>query len=102
MVSQKPYLDPDLTLPGLADELDIPSHYLSQIINERIGSNFFDFINQHRVEEIKRRIADPSYAHYSLLGIAFESGFNSKSAFNRVFKKLTGRTPSEFKREQEV
>ena len=102
MGSQKPYLDPDLTLAGLADALDIPSHYLSQIINERIGSNFFDFINQHRVEEIKRRIADPSYAHYSLLGIAFESGFNSKSAFNRVFKKLTGRTPSEFKREQEV
>jgi len=75
----------------------IPTHQLSRVINEHFGRNFFDFINGYRVAEVKRKILDPAYAHFSLLGIAFESGFNSKSAFNRVFKKITGQTPSQFK-----
>ncbi len=94
---KKPYLDPDLTLPKLAESLGVPTHHLSQVINEMHGSNFFDFINQFRVEEVKRKIQDPKFQNYSLLGIALESGFNSKSAFNRVFKNLTGTTPSEFR-----
>jgi AraC-like DNA-binding protein len=98
MASEKPYLDPGINLPQLAKDLDIPSNYLSQVINENIGLNFFDFINRYRVEDIKAKIDDPKYRHYSLLGIAFESGFNSKSAFNRVFKNITGETPSDYKK----
>lgn len=97
MEIKKPYLDPDLTLPRLAENLQVPTHHLSQVINEMHGSNFFDFINQFRVEEVKRKIQDPAFKNYSLLGIAMESGFNSKSAFNRVFKNLTGITPSSFR-----
>ncbi|MBK5194214.1 MAG: AraC family transcriptional regulator, partial [Flavobacteriaceae bacterium] len=95
---EKPYLNPDLNLPQLAKEVDIPSHYLSQVINENIGLNFFDFINRQRVEDVKSKISDPRYNNFSILGIAFESGFNSKSAFNRVFKNITGLTPSEYKK----
>ena len=97
MEIKKPYLDPDLTLPKLAESLGVPAHHLSQVINEMHGKNFFDFINQFRVEEVKRKIQDPDFQNYSLLGIAMESGFNSKSAFNRVFKNLTGSTPSKFR-----
>lgn len=97
MEIKKPYLDPDLTLPKLAESLNVPTHHLSQVINEMHGSNFFDFINKFRVEEVKRKIQDPVFKSYSLLGIAMESGFNSKSAFNRVFKNLTGTTPSKFR-----
>ena len=82
----------------MAKEVDIPSHYLSQVINENIGLNFFDFINRQRVEDVKSKISDPRYNNFSILGIAFESGFNSKSAFNRVFKNITGITPSEYKK----
>lgn len=98
MEEEKPYLSPDLNLPQLAKEVDIPSHYLSQVINENIGLNFFDFINRQRVEDVKNKMSDPRYNNFSILGIAFESGFNSKSAFNRVFKNITGITPSEYKK----
>jgi len=99
MTEKKPYLDPDLNLPQLAGELNIPSHYLSQVINKNIGQNFFDFINRYRIEEVKSKIMDPNYHKYSVLGIAFEAGFNSKSAFNRVFKNITGQTPTQFKKQ---
>lgn len=95
--AEKPYLDPDLNLSKLAKSLNVPTHHLSQVINEMHGSNFFDFINQFRVEEVKIKIQDTNFRNYSLLGIALESGFNSKSAFNRVFKNLTGSTPSQFR-----
>ncbi len=99
MAAEKPYLDADLTLPELANRLDIPSHHLSRVINEHFGINFFDFINQYRIEEVKARIDNPEYRNLSLLGIAFDSGFNTKSAFNRVFKKMTGFTPSEYRKQ---
>lgn len=97
MSTEKPYLEAELSLPELANKLDIPSHHLSRVINEQFGVNFFDFVNQYRVEEVKSRINNPEYENLSLLGIAFDCGFNTKSAFNRVFKKMTGFTPSEFK-----
>lgn len=97
MSSNKPYLDSDLTLPKMAEDLKVSTHHLSQVINEIHGKNFFNFINQYRVEEVKRKIQDPKYQNYSLLGIAYESGFNSKSAFNRVFKNITGNTPSAYR-----
>ena len=98
MDEEKPYLDADISLPELSERMNIPSHHLSRVINEKLNMNFFDFINQYRVEEVKSRIQDQQYVHLSILGIAFDSGFNTKSAFNRVFKKMTGMTPSEFKR----
>lgn len=102
MAVEKPFLNPELNLPQLAKDLNVPSHYLSQVINEHFKMSFFDFINQHRVDEVKSKITDPKYGHYSILGIAFESGFNSKSAFNRVFKKITGLTPSNYKKKNTV
>ena len=97
MSTSKPFLDSELTLPQLAKELNISSHSLSQILNDRLGYNFFDFINQYRVEEVKARLDDPKFENLTLLGIALDSGFNSKSAFNRVFKSFTGLTPSQYK-----
>lgn len=98
MEKERPYLDPEITLPKLAKDLDIPAYQLSQIINEFHKHNFFDFINQYRVEEVKNKIKDERYENYSFLAIAFDSGFNSKSAFNRVFKKITQMTPSQYKK----
>jgi len=95
--SSKSYLNPDLTLLQLATETNMTSHLLSQVINEQFKLNLFDFINQYRVEEFKERLTDPNYKHFSLLGIALDCGFNSKSAFNRIFKKVTGLTPSQYK-----
>jgi AraC-like DNA-binding protein len=99
MKSAKPYLNPDLSLPQLATELNISSHYLSQVINEQFNLNFFDFVNRYRVEAFKEKVINPEFRNYSLLGIAFECGFNSKSAFNRIFKQNTGITPSQFKKD---
>ena len=94
------YLDPDLTLTTLAARLRMPVSHLSQIINERLHQSFTDLINHYRVEEAKRRIVDPAWRHYSLLAIAEEVGFRSKSSFNAVFKKHTQVTPSEFREQQ--
>jgi len=94
------YLDPDLTLTSLAARLRMPVSHLSQIINERLHQNFTDLINHYRVEEAKRRIADPAWRHYTLLAISEEVGFRSKSSFNAVFKKHTRVTPSEFREQQ--
>jgi AraC-like DNA-binding protein len=99
MATRKPYLEADLSLPELANKLEIPTHHLSRIINEQFGVNFFDFVNQYRIEEVKSRIGNPEFENFSLLGIAFDSGFNTKSAFNRVFKKMVGLTPSEYKKQ---
>jgi AraC-like DNA-binding protein len=97
MKEKKPFTDGDLTLQSLAATLSIPPHHLSQIINERLGQTFADFINSYRVEEAKQRLQDPAFRHLSLVGIAIEVGFNSKSSFNSVFKKHTNMTPSEFR-----
>lgn len=98
METEKPYVDGELTLPKLAERLSIPPQHLSQTINERLQQNFFDFVNTYRVEEAKRRLLDPAKQHYSVLAIAEEVGFNSKSAFNSVFKKHVRMTPSEFRK----
>lgn len=96
METEKPYLEPKLTLSNLADELDISINHLSQVINQCEGKNFFDFVNSYRVEEYKERATDPAYQNFSILAIALDSGFNSKSSFNQVFKKFTGKTPSQY------
>lgn len=98
MTGSKPYLEPELSLPQLADDLDIPSHYLSRVINEQFGQNFHDFINSYRVDAFRERLSSGGSENLTLLGIAFECGFNSKSAFNRVFRQFTGMTPSQYKK----
>lgn len=94
--SEKAYLSPDLTLSELSKMTAIPSNQLSKVINTGFGKNFNDYINEYRVEEVKSALSNPEYSHYSILGIAYECGFNSKATFNRVFKKLTGNSPSQF------
>ncbi|WP_084137994.1 helix-turn-helix domain-containing protein [Chryseolinea serpens] len=77
--------------------IGIPPHQLSKLINERCGKSFAEFINEKRVQEFIRRMNDGQYRNLSLLGIALDVGFNSKSSFNLIFKKVTGHTPTEFK-----
>lgn len=100
MQVERLYEDTELTLDKLAQHLNISSGYLSQIINEKEKKNFFEFVNYYRIESVKAKLVDKDFGHYSILGIGLESGFNSKSTFNSVFKKFTGQTPSTFKRTQ--
>lgn len=101
MEQHQPYLESKLTLSQLASQLDISTHHLSQIINEQLDKNFFDFVNHYRVTTVKQKLQDSAFAHYTLLGIALESGFNSKTSFNTVFKKMTGMTPSQYQKSLE-
>ena len=96
METEKYYLNPKLSLKQLAEVVSLTPHQLSQIINQEIGMNFFDFVNSYRIEETKKRLIAPEYSHLSILGIAFECGFNSKGAFNRIFKKFEGISPSAY------
>lgn len=92
---EKPYLRHDLTLRKLAQMVDIPHHFLSQIINTRLNKIFFDFINQYRIEAAVEILMSQG-EHKNIQQVATEVGFNSQSAFNRAFKKHTGKTPSDF------
>lgn len=98
MEPEKAYTDGNLTLQKLATQLSIPVQHLSQVVNEQLNQNILDFINAHRIEEAKRRLLDPDRSHLSILAIAEDVGFNSKSSFNAVFKKHTSITPSEFRK----
>jgi len=93
------YLDPELRLGELAEKLGLTTHELSRIINTGLKKNFNDFINEYRVREVARKMQDPAYDHLTLLGIAWESGFNSQTTFTRILKQLTGKSPTEFKNE---
>jgi AraC-like DNA-binding protein len=92
------YLDSELSLGKLAKKLNLSSHQLSYVINNGFNQNFYGFINKFRVEKAKELLAGKALDKYSIIGIAYDSGFNSKTAFNTTFKKITGQTPSEFKR----
>ena len=101
--SNKPYLNPDLSLNQLAESIQIQPRVLSQIINENYNQNFQDYINRLRIEESKKFLIDPVNKK-TILEILYEVGFNTKSAYNVAFKKTTGLTPTEYKRKfrQEV
>ncbi len=96
MNEHKPYLESKLSVKQLAEMLNIQTYQLSNIINNYLHKNFFDFINEYRVEEVKKQLSVNK--NYTLLGIAYECGFNSKSSFNRIFKNYTGITPSEYQK----
>jgi len=95
--NEKLYLNPELVLQDLAGHMQSSPKVLSQVINQQSGLNFFDFINSYRCEEVKRIIADAD-PKMTILEIMYEAGFNSKSSFNKEFKKLNGITPTEFRK----
>lgn len=96
--TDQPYLNSELTMPSLADQLNVSVHHLSQVINEQYGLNFSDFINQYRIEEMKVKLTDSRHQHIKIEQLAFDTGFNSKSTFQAVFKKFTALTPSQYKK----
>jgi len=97
MVEKRYYQDSELSLASLATKLDLHSHELSRIINTALKKSFNDFVNEYRVRDIIRKMQDPAYNHITLLGIAYESGFNSQTTFNRIFRQMTGMSPLEYK-----
>ena len=96
VIEKEMFLNPDLTLDQAAKELKISKHILSQYLNERLNKSFSTFINEHRIEKAKVLLRNNS--NYSVESIGYESGFSSKSSFFTAFKKITGKTPSEFQR----
>ncbi len=99
MEVEKVYLDEDISLHTLAEKLSMNSYHLSQLINEKLNKNFYDFVNHYRVKEAKKKLTACNNDDTKILRIAYEVGFNSKSAFNRAFKKFTNKTPSQYKSE---
>ena len=98
MADNQPYLDPELTLSDLAGQLQLSPNHLSQIINQFTKTNFFTYINAYRIQEVSKLLADPTQEPYSILGLAYEAGFKSKSVFNALFKKTKGMTPSVYRK----
>ena len=96
IANEAPYLNPDLSLRDLATQIDIHTNQLSWLINRKFKKNFKEFINDYRVEKFKKLASDPNNTHITLIGLAYESGFASKTVFNTFFKKSTGMTPHQF------
>lgn len=97
MENSKPYLNSDITLSKLAAQLEITPHILSQVINENLQQNFFEFINSYRIKEVKSRLASPEMSIITIASIAYDCGFNSISSFNSAFKKAENQSPSEYR-----
>jgi len=96
MEAQKIYLEPELTLTELAKKIGTNASLLSKVINGIYGKSFNDYVNEFRVQEAIRLLETPAYRNFSLLAIAYDAGFNSKSTFNRAFKKVTGKNPKDY------
>ncbi|MCK0156303.1 helix-turn-helix domain-containing protein [Cellulophaga sp. F20128] len=90
------YLDAELSLNQLAEKMGVSANHLSMLLNDAIGKNFYDYVNHFRVEEVKQRLTNPNYSKQTISSIGGDCGFNSKSAFNRIFKNSTGKTPSQY------
>jgi AraC-like DNA-binding protein len=98
----KMYLEMGLTVHEVAEKLNTQPYLVSQAINNCLGKNFFELVNRYRVDEAKQLLLNDAYNHLSMMGIGYEAGFNSKTAFNTAFKKYTGLTPSEYKRNKDL
>ncbi len=96
MEKEKPYLDNSLKLADLAKKIKLSPNVLSQVINSKLNKNFFDFINEYRLNEMLIKLKDPKYYNYTIFGVAQESGFKNKHTLNKVFKNRMGISPSEF------
>lgn len=97
MINEKPYLDPDLSLQELSDQLGTSRHQLSATINNYQKKNFYEFVNSYRVIEVKELMSETGNKNKKNYDLAFEAGFNSKATFYRIFKKYTGQTPSDYR-----
>jgi AraC-like DNA-binding protein len=97
METNKPFLNGDLTIHDLSGKTGIARHHITQVLNETYKRNFFTFINEYRIKEVMERFNDPKFNNYTILAIALDAGFNSKTTFNSFFKSQTGQTPSEYR-----
>ncbi|RLD26517.1 MAG: hypothetical protein DRI75_11560 [Bacteroidetes bacterium] len=102
LLHDKLYLDSGLTLESVAKHLQLSSSYLSRIINTELEISFTDYLNWHRIEEAKAYLKNPEFSRYTIVAIGLEAGFNSKSTFFYVFKKVTGKTPLAYQREMKI
>jgi AraC-like DNA-binding protein len=98
--TQALYLNPDLRLSDLGTALGIRPYRVSEILSRGLQTSFYDLINSYRISRAQKLLSSPESAHLNLLGVAMESGFRSKSVFNEVFKKVTGKTPSEYRAQE--
>ncbi len=98
LTTKELFLDEDLTLSKLAKEIALSDKKLSAIINQEMDTSFYDLINSYRLEEFKKRVVSKEFDNLTILGIAYDCGFKTKSTFNRLFKLQTGISPSEFKK----
>lgn len=96
MEEKKVYLQTDLSLDDVANMLGYPRHYITQSLNIVLNKNFYLFVNEYRTKSFKEKVADKRYDKNTILSLAYDSGFNSKSTFNSIFKKFTGQTPTEY------
>lgn len=94
----KPFINPDFSVYGLAEELNIPRRNLSQVLNSRLSKNFYQYVNEFRIDEVKALLQDPNHAKSTILDIAFRCGFKSKSSFNSLFKQYCDVTPSQYRK----
>lgn len=94
---EKPYLDSELTINNVSDYLELSRHSLTEVLNIEIGKNFYQFVNEYRVGEVKAKLFNPEYSHFSIDAIGYECGFNSKSSFYAVFKNTTALTPTQYR-----
>ena len=97
-LEEKVFLDPELNLAQLSERLQWNRAEVSETINSGFGQNFNDFVNHYRIEQFKKRLQQGDNKQLSLVGLAFDCGFNSKATFNRVFKKEVKLTPTEYLR----
>lgn len=98
MEKYKPWLEPEFCMADFSENLSVSGHQISEVMNGLMKQNFFDYINNYRIEEFKRLLLDPDKRDDKIQFLAYDAGFNSKTAFNTAFKKFTGQTPSEYKR----
>ena len=94
------YRELELTILDVSQRLTVPRHHVTQVLNEKLGKNFYTFINEYRIEDAKQRLKDSKNDNLTVLAIGYDAGFNSKSSFNTLFKKYVGVTPSEFRKKQ--
>ena len=99
MNTKKPFIDSSFSIQQMAEDLHIQKFYITQVLNEHLNKNFYTFVNDFRIEEVKNIIKNDENNKYTLLSLAFDAGFNSKTSFNTTFKKYTGKTPSQYRKE---
>jgi AraC-like DNA-binding protein len=100
--TERPYLDPELALTVLAGRLDLPPYQLSQVLNDHFAKSFYDFVNQYRVEELKRRLSDPAHASDKILRVGRDCGFTTHAMLNANFRKHAGMTPREYRDQRQA